>query len=364
MPIFRLISNIWRKTRKLNALILDREIYYDLFVEHEQLLETGTYYLFFDGVRYVWKKADKHNWLISIRKYTFKNIIKILVLKNRANACSSSEKASGNEMIISRRKTSVKIIDYKEQRLISVYFQNEELSTVQSFQDTYVCYFGTSTIRAINEKQKMVIETLIQDKEAWKEDVETRDKCIKWFMGGLLRYCSNAPVAYYINTMDIIKSIDSTPLSNETERNDKKEVLESIFHEIRSFADKELPFINAHCDLSFFNILYDGEIFYLIDCEYFHPNLFFFDALYWLSYEAMVNHDYSYFDHYFAGSYDQWLAPIFDRFGWQYRAAARKTYIYLLLLAELSMHLSYSEMGVVRSYESFKEVMDYLKKVD
>ena len=80
-----------------------------------------------------------------------------------------------------------------------------------------------------------------------------------------------------------------------------------------------------------------------------------------MSYEAMVNHDYSYFDLYFEGRYDSWLEQIFNAFGYHYNVGNKRSYIYLVLLAELEMRLAYSEMGSVRSYEDFAKVIHYLE---
>ena len=74
----------------------------------------------------------------------------------------------------------------------------------------------------------------------------------------------------------------------------------------------------------------------------------------------MVNQDYSFLDLYFAGRYDDWLEQIFNASGFPYYREKRRLYIYFLLLADLEMHLSYSEMGLVRSYGDFVRVLHYL----
>lgn len=356
-----LYFHIQRVFRYLKRLVTYKNYYYDILQQFSNDLEPGEYRLFWDKVRFFWMKANKTQWQNILSHYSLKAKVKVLFTKHYAEVCPSTVATLGTELVISRRHTSVKIVNRVQNEITTYYLHREDFDVTYSFWKEFAPSFGTTTIFLIDPKQLNVTETLISEKDSWRSDDIIKHNCICWFMEGLLEYCNTTSPVCFETAEKIIQKINSYDLSRSIEKAALIEVVGLLTNGIAGVEKDELPCINSHCDLSFFNILYDGEKFYLIDWEYYHTNLFCFDSLYWMSYEAMVNNDYSFFDEYFAGKYDDWLEQIFNASGIPYYKEKRRSYIYLLLLAELEMHLFYSEMGSVRSYGDFVKVIHYLE---
>lgn len=347
--------------RFFERLFCDRKFYYAIFNKFSCELNPGKYRLFWDGIRFVWMRESLSQWVKAFSKYSLGTKIRILCFRNYAINSFSKGAVAGDELIISRRHNSAKIFFREKHRVVTYFLNKSEFDITYSFLNEYIPYFGTTTILSLDSEQAKMTEKLICEKDGWKSDNEKKYKCICWFMEGLLKYCINTPPVSYEKVENIVQRIDSYPFSSRVEKMALGEIVNQLVDGIEDEEKKnELPYINSHCDLSFFNILYDGVKFFLIDWEYYHANLFCFDSLYWMSYEAMVNNDYSFFDEYFVGGYDDWLEQIFNASGFPYYKEKRRSYIYLLLLSELEMHLFYSEMGSVRSYGDFIKVIRYL----
>ena len=344
----------------LKRLIAYKTYYYNIFESYSSSLMPGEYRLFWDKVRFSWIKATQSQWRSALASYSLRTKIKILFFKNYAVVSSADGISLGTELIISRRQTAVKIINRDQNQVITYYLNRNDFDITSNFWKEFVPFFGTTTILSLDYEHLKVTETLICEKDDWKSDDDIKNNCICWFMESLLRYCRRTTPVCFETVENIVHKIDSYSVSSSIEKKALMEVLELLVNGIKGTEKEELPCINSHCDLSFFNILYDGKQFFLIDWEYYHTNLFCFDCLYWISYEAMVNQDYSFLDLYFAGRYDDWLEQIFNASGFPYYREKRRLYIYFLLLAELEMHLSYSEMGLVRSYGDFVRVLHYL----
>lgn len=306
------------------------------FREIGHLLEDGSYFLNLKGSIIVKKEyiaisvdTSERFWYVRRMFSRAKGNIFLGRVKNKINL-RSTESFKGVYILFSNKLKNenqygeLKIFNLVGGEVLSTFNTNESFNIKLSNTIFFSDYFLIPKIIHSDSQKLFLVEELIDfHKPKPEEFILLANYILKSYQSYFLR--SNREIRS-VPLQDVLK-YDSLEKSNNATI---KFIALHIDFEI---LPQNLPYIYQHGDLSLSNILIDNfNRIYFIDFEHSGYFSFLYDAMWFWQNEAINNNDYSLFEHYFNGGFDEYLTELFLACKLSYNKSHKLNYVLFLIL--------------------------------
>ncbi len=322
----------------------------------KQYLYPGTYRLYCINKRYYWKKEKRFSkWLkdiLSDSSNTLKKKLKILLFAESFSIRKENVSACGDELYITR-KGQLKVFDHDE-GVVHFFTEDEEvIERARHFWTNYAPYFDKQIISAIDDRKRCITERYIIECSNWRKKPDEVKKITDRVWDSILNYVkakasekSMLNVPEYIDM--VVSSCDDTDLTGVI-----REIGLNIPNDL-----EPVPIIFQHNDMVLSNILVENDGITVFDYEFYGRNIFYYDALMFIMWQALHYKEDLYLSRFLAGDYDAFFRTLFDAVGCEYVLELKKDYCKLFLLANIDMHI---KTGDKTNLEKYRRVLDILR---
>jgi len=250
-----------------------------------------------------------------------------------------------------------KIFDLKHNKVLSIFTDRKEYSTVVQTYDYFNRHFPMPNILWTNDDQLLIMEELVlfQPKNTWEEED------YEWVISDLFK-------RYYVyfNESKIKGNFtykSPTELLNPLLGDSEIQLIKSNIHP--ELIDMKIPYLKLHGDLWTSNTLLLKEektqIKY-IDWEYSKDFWFFYDLFNMMWLEYYVNNNFIYVKRYITGDYDEDFKKIFSLFHLHFQPKFKLDYLNLFFLNFFEERLA--NLNEVDKKESLNKYKGLLQKVN
>ena len=332
------------KNRKKNALNIKT---------NKKYLYKGVYFYICNANRNYWKKYNFiGNWITDVLfsrenqlKYKIKSILgfDLRIIRN------DGTNAVGNQLYITR-KGKIKVFDKEKKQVVTI-CDEREAKIASLFQSNYIKFFPSSPFIEIDNENSMIVERFLQEQYQWRKNYESVKETMIDVMNSLSLYVAsemkNAKIKY-VN--DFISAIIS--------KTNDQDLLNFIYEIKTSIGNKDrLFFIPQHNDLVLSNVIRDLKGITVLDYEFYNENIFYYDSMTWIIWEAVrYNHD-SYLNDYLNGEYDNLFIALFNSSAMKFTPGKRALYAIYYILANINVHLDTSDNTNIASYNRIFQIL-------
>ncbi len=324
MKIIRSIRNVFALIRRLKRCT-------ETLSEYLPFLESGSWYSNKTGTVFYKKGCEeaikKTDVFLDITVFQeadhFTRFVMIFLKKFfRFKIHTSGEQFLGQVLITTSMGTGVRIVNFEELKLLSVYRDRDIMETLIGRRLLWSKYFKTIPLYSVDLDAKISVERYVIKKDC---DVNLKYQQI------LFDYIE------YSKKIDWDNSKES--LSDELKKNvinlcKKIGAKKDAERAIEIMESNDYKFCLNHGDLTDLNVIYDGKVFYYIDFDFTTKKVFFYDVLSYICWLKRRKNIPTLVENYFEGKYDDSLSKIFESFGVSYRAEDRKAYLIIIALTD------------------------------
>lgn len=250
-----------------------------------------------------------------------------------------------------------KIFDLKHNKVLSIFTDRKEYSTVVQTYDFFNRHFPMPNILWTNEDRLLIMEELVlfQPKNTWEEED------YEWVISDLFK-------RYYVyfnecKTKGNFTYKSPTELLNPLIANSEIQFIGSTIHP--ELIDMKIPYLKLHGDMWTSNTLLlkaeKTQIKY-IDWEYSKDFWFFYDLFNMMWLEYYVNNNFSYVKRYITGDYDEDFKKIFSLFHLHFQPEFKLDYLNLFFLNFFKERLV--NLNEVDKKDSLNKYKGLLEKVN
>lgn len=290
----------------------------NLVQEHKVYLKDGLYKNSLRG-DYIYEKSSRSylrgktysslihfNSFVDSILYLFVNFFTYRVSNKKES------KFHGTEMILSSSLTEVKIFDFKSQEVLTKYRDVDKLKRLQIDKGYFGKYFNVPETISLSIIDRYIIEKFIPH--------------VKFEPEAALQYFCEKFTAYIIDIRDTViidKEGDQKRNSIFANQIGNSEMLVKIVG---------LPKLMVHGDFWSYNVIYDGNKYYLIDYEKKGVKYFLYDFFCFIFSEITLLKDSHLLKSYINGDYDVVLSKMFDSVGIRFEDSMRGEYFVAFLV--------------------------------
>jgi len=304
-------------------------------LKHYSYLMSDGVYVFDDTLTYLKKLGDSP--ALFLQKKMRKNFLKKMARKilrhtvfvKKINIQENEEKRFlGNILMpvrITGNESDVMVINQDTNQILSIYHSKERYEKCLHSYHFFLPFFSIPKIFGVNENLSFIISELIRfkGKHQWKKAdyMNVLDSIYQQYFSYLL-YVKNRGD---YKTISVQQLYDTNNLAPE---------FKNIFWEIDPLLrETPFPILKVHGDLWTGNILYgENREVYVIDWEYCHSNLFFYDILSMMWIDYYVENNSFYFDKFINSELDSYFISIFQLFDLSFLQEKRFDYFQIFFL--------------------------------
>ena len=318
----------------------------------------GVYRCFcIDNNRFIWKRCenirDYFRYAARKKNITIKMRIIAFLLGSTQRIKHSTHKSCGTSLYVSR-KGNIKVFS-KDMKHVSYFVKDKDLfHAAYNFNKYYANYFGKSIIESLDSSCNRINERYIYENSNWRHNENEVRNAACWLMNSTVKYLNSLKKNYKL--ISINELVDE--IKNKINDKEIQSLLEELSEMIMS-KEYIFPFVCQHNDVVLSNILKDQADFTLFDYEFYGENIFYYDSIMWIVWEAVqYSHD-TYFLEFLSGKYDNYFKNIFEQVGFNYNAEERIYYVVIFIITNIRIHLITGDETNVTKY---KRVINLLNK--
>lgn len=200
---------------------------------------------------------------------------------------TKNKKFYGQILLRSASRNETRIIDKQSGKMLTIFKNKERFDSILKKRLDFAKYYKTTDIFSIDYDNNMLIEQYIEKSQYDYLDglsniiEQVKSACFKIKEDGNLLKISKATIDLFVPR--IIDFCDLYGLCNDIKRS------------LLDFVQKERYLgIITHGDLSYYNLIFNGEKFYCIDFESVTKRVFFFDIFYYVFHRFLYSGDKKY----------------------------------------------------------------------
>nr|MCR5478590.1 hypothetical protein [Ruminococcus sp.] len=288
----------------------------DFFQKNKDYLFPGLYKSYsIDANRFVWKRCDRFSDRFKCydkeKVPRLKYRVKAFLVSSKRRVKTKTDKSCGSILYISR-KENIKVFSQDLKHVY--YFINDEdlFNRMIHYNKNYAPYFGDSVIEKIDPQNHKISERFIKEKRNWRFSDEKIRSAAKWLIK-----CSSS----YLNSFDIINRRSFFTFAESVKNKANTAELSTLISKLISKLngeDFDMPFVYQHNDVVLSNIVKDGKRYTLFDYEFYRKNIFYYDSIMWLVWEAVQYCHDIFLNEFLSGKYDNMYTELFNCAGVEY----------------------------------------------
>lgn len=316
---------------------------------YKDYLFPGLYILYsIDANRFVWKRCD--HFLDRFKYYDKEKVLKLkykvgaFLISNKKRIENKTDRSCGTTLYVSR-KGNFKVFS-QDMKHVYYFIKDEELfNRMIHYNANYAPYFGDSVIESFDPANRRISERFIIEKHNWRSNDDKIINAAKWLIKSSSKYLKS------VDTIE--KQTFSTFAESVRKRANNSELSEFVADLIKMLngADCDIPFVYQHNDVVLSNIIKDSKGYTLFDYEFYRENIFYYDSLMWLVWEAIQYYHDIFLEEYLSGKYDDLYLELFDSAGFKYDPQNRQIYIIMFIIANINIHIIMGDNTSIVKYQ-------------
>lgn len=308
-----------------------------LIQKYKEYLFPGLYISYsIDANRFVWKRcehfSDRFKYYDKEKVSKLKYKVRAFFISNKKRIEKKTDKSCGTTLYVSR-KENFKVFS-QDKKHVYYFIKDEALFNRMIHYNKYFApFFGESVIESIDLNNRRISERFIIEKHNWRSNDDKILNAAKW----LIKSSSN-----YMKSVDTTEKHSFFAFAESVRnRSNNSYLSEFVFDLIKMLngADCDIPFVYQHNDVVLSNIIKDSKGYTLFDYEFYRENIFYYDSLMWIVWEAVqYNHDI-FLEEFLSGKYDDMYFELFNSAGFKYEPQKRQIYIIMFIIANINIHI-------------------------
>lgn len=304
---------------------------------YQHLLYPGVYRLYCLSARYIWKREPSFfRWLSALLRQgdlPLKKKLKLLLWRNRFRVAAAQPTACGDEIYVTR-KLQLKVFSRADG--VVHYFPNDAalFDRAEQFYLQYAPYLGRPVIQSVSRDAQCIVERYVTEPAAWRDDPNAILRVTAAVREGIRRYTEasrgrivTVPAASFLR-----EAMDSCG-----EDAALRQFLERLRGAVSPALDT-IALLEQHNDMVLSNLLLEQDGTTVFDYEFYSRNLFYYDAMMWLVWQAVYYHEDQYLESFLRGEMDAPFSALFSAAGQTFSGALRRDYVLLFLAANIAVH--------------------------
>ena len=342
-------------TKIKNILKLQNKQIEDL-KRYEAYLFPGVYRCFcIDNSRFIWRRCERFSdyfrYTDHKKGFTIKKRIKAFLIGKTKKIKQKTNKSCGTSLYVSR-KGNIKVFSNDMKHVFYFVSDKDLFNKAVHYKKYYARFFGRSIIESVDSSCKRINERYISENYNWRKSEREVHNAGCWIMKKSVEYLNSVNKDIKLRIFsDFANEVKSRTHIAELER--FLDVLSNSF-EIENYS---IPFVYQHNDVVLSNILKENDEYTLFDYEFYGENIFYYDSLMWIVWEAVhYSHDI-YLHEFLSGKFDKYFQQMFLSVGMKYNTDRRIDYVLMFIIANINIHQLTGDSTNIQDYKRVVSMM-------